>query len=225
MNFKETMAELKKQGTEQNRKVYARYGVSQKMYGVSVAALTAMKKKIKQDHDLAVKLWNTGNHDARVLAGMVVDPEQMSAVELEEWLKACDNYVTTGTLSGIAAKTKFARKKADKWAKSTREWTSTAGYNVLTSLAMRDGALPDTYFAEHLQTIEKNIHSSLNRTRYSMNNALIAIAARSASLEKSAVAAAKRIGRVVVDHGETGCKTPDAIPYIAKMKAHKKKRA
>jgi 3-methyladenine DNA glycosylase AlkD len=62
MTFKETMAELKKLGTAQNRKVYERHGAGKKMYGVSYAALTAMKKKIKQDHDLAVKLWNTGNH-------------------------------------------------------------------------------------------------------------------------------------------------------------------
>ena len=39
-----------------------------------------------------------------------------------------------------------------------------------------------------------------------------------------ATAAAKRIGKVDVDHGETGCKTPDAAPYIAKAAAHRKKK-
>jgi 3-methyladenine DNA glycosylase AlkD len=43
-------------------------------------------------------------------------------------------------------------------------------------------------------------------------------------LEKRAVAAAKRVGKVEVDHGETGCKTPDALEYIARTKAHRAAR-
>ena len=58
-----------------------------------------------------------------------------------------------------------------------------------------------------------------------MNNALINIGVRNSALEKKAVAAAKRIGKVVVDHGETGCKTPDAASYIAKTLAHRRKKA
>jgi hypothetical protein len=54
-----------------------------------------------------------------------------------------------------------------------------------------------------------------------MNSAVISIGARNAALEGKAIAAAKRIGKVEVDHGETGCKTPDAVEYILKMKAHR----
>ena len=59
--------------------------------------------------------------------------------------------------------------------------------------------------------------------RYGMNNALIGIGGRSANLRRKAIAAAKRIGPVEIDHGDTDCKTPDAIPYIEKMWARKKK--
>jgi hypothetical protein len=60
-----------------------------------------------------------------------------------------------------------------------------------------------------------------------MNNALISIGIRNPKLRKQAIAAAKRIGKVDVDHGETSCKTPDAAPYIAKAAAYgaKKKKA
>ena len=64
-----------------------------------------------------------------------------------------------------------------------------------------------------------------NRVRYSMNSALIAIGMRNATLERKAIAAARRIGPIEVDHGETGCKTPDPIPYIQRAKARKKKTA
>jgi len=33
---------------------------------------------------------------------------------------------------------------------------------------------------------------------------------------------AAAIGKVEVDHGETSCKTPDAVPYIEKALARKK---
>jgi len=59
--------------------------------------------------------------------------------------------------------------------------------------------------------------------RNAMNNALIAIGIRNPHLEKKAIAAAQKIGKVEVDHGETGCKTPDAIPYIQKSLDRKRK--
>ncbi len=57
-----------------------------------------------------------------------------------------------------------------------------------------------------------------------MNGALIAIAMRSPDLQKKAVAAAKRIGKVEVDHGDTACETPDAASYIKKMVERQKKK-
>ena len=44
-------------------------------------------------------------------------------------------------------------------------------------------------------------------------------------LQKKALAAAKQIGLVEVDHGETGCKTPDAATYIKKAVERKSKKA
>jgi hypothetical protein len=65
-----------------------------------------------------------------------------------------------------------------------------------------------------------------NRVRDAMNSAVIAIGIRNPKLEKKALAAAKRIGQVEVDHGETSCKTPDATAYIHKtLERRRKKRA
>ena len=44
-------------------------------------------------------------------------------------------------------------------------------------------------------------------------------------LSKKAIAAAKKIGKVEVDHGDTGCKTPDAESYIVKTLAYNKKKS
>jgi len=224
MNYRDTLSKLKSMGTAQNRKVYGRHGVGGKMYGVSFGNLSKLKKAIKTNHEMAVKLWTTGNHDARVLATMIADPRMVDSKLLEEWAKGLDNYVLTDAFSSMAAKSPHAQRKANKWHKAKKEYVSAAGYNILSSLALKDGELPEAYFEDHLDRIEKHIHKSHNRTRYSMNNALICIGVRTKKLEKKAIASAKRIGKVYVDHGETNCSTPDAVEYIPKAASHRAKK-
>ncbi|TDJ79552.1 MAG: DNA alkylation repair protein [Planctomycetota bacterium] len=209
-------------GTAQNRKVYGRHGVQDTMYGVSYADLGKLKKAIQVDHALAESLWKSGNHDARVLASMIADPARMTGAKLEEWVAQCENYILADAVSGVASKSAHAEQKMKKWTKARGEWIASIGWNVLTSLAMTENDLTDDFFEEYLGRIENGIHSARNRTRYAMNNALIAIGVRCAKLEKLAIATAKRIGKVEVDHGETSCKTPDAAPYIKKARAHVK---
>jgi len=218
------MNELKALGTARNRKIYGRHGVGGKMYGVSYANLGQLQKKIKIDHDLAVRLWASGNHDARVLATMVADPEQMDSKTLEAWAGDLDNYVLTDAFSGLAARSRHAEAKLRKWSRSRKEWLGSAGWNLLAHLAMQDDALADEFFGGYLETIEGGIHQGRNRARHAMNNALIAIGIRNGRLHRQAVATAKRIGKVEVDHGQTSCKTPEAVPYMEKTLAHQRKR-
>ena len=77
----------------------------------------------------------------------------------------------------------------------------------------------------HLATIEGEIHARKNRVRDAMNSALIAIGIRNDALEEQALAAATRIGKVEVDHGETGCKTPDAADYIRRTLDRRRQKA
>ena len=58
-----------------------------------------------------------------------------------------------------------------------------------------------------------------------MNQALISLGIRNPQLEKMARAAAKKIGKVEVDHGQTSCQTPDAAAYMTKTLAYRKKKA
>jgi hypothetical protein len=115
-------------------------------------------------------------------------------------------------------------KKANDWSASTQEWVGAAGWNLIAQLALHDSSLQDVYFLEKLADIEKHIHQRPNRTRYSMNNALIAIGVRNPELESKALALSDRIGSVQVDHGDTSCKTPDAREYILKTIQHRKKK-
>ena len=224
MNFDEVMKQLEAFGSEQTRKTYGRHGVKNAMFGVSFANLGALTKKIKINQELAQQLWATGNHDAQILATMIADPKLMSASLLEEWAKGLSNYPVSDAFAKLAAQTPVAQKKFEKWMNAKNECISHTGWLMLAQ-AVANLELPDAYFENQLATIERDIHSRPNRVRYAMNSALIAIGGRNDKLQKQALAAAKRIGKVEVDHGDTNCKTPDATAYILKMAAHKNKKA
>jgi 3-methyladenine DNA glycosylase AlkD len=224
MTFEETMKTLESMGTAQNRKIYARHGYPENMFGVSFANLGALKKKIKTDQALAHLLWKSGNGDAQALALMVADPAKMTLAEIETWMTRTNSHCLADLFARqLVARTPHARKLMEKWTKSKDDPVGVAGYDLLGMLALYDSELPDEFFLPWIAKIEEKIHKAANRTRYAMNGALIGIGMRSPKLEKLAIAAAGRIGKVHVDHGETGCKTPDAASYILKAKARKKK--
>ena len=217
--------ELRALGAEQYRKIYKNHGVQGESFGVSYAHMKVLVKKIKINHPLALDLWATGNHDARILATMIADPQQATDAMLDAWGRDLSSYVITDAFSSYASKTPLARAKIEQWIESDVEWMGQAGWSLLAQIARDDNTLPDSYFEPFLERITRDLHSSQNRVRHSMNNAVIAIGLRNAALEAQAVAAAQQIGKVVVDHGKTDCKTPDAIAYMEKAKAKTKQRA
>lgn len=218
MSATAVLRELEGLGTEQTRKTYRRHGVKGEQYGVLYAPLGKIAKRLKTDQALARTLWASGNHDARILATMIADPAATTGADLDKWVGDVDNYVLADALAGLASRTPVARKKMEKWTRSTHEWVGRIGWGILSRLAMSDSNLTDRDFERYLDEIEKRLHGSKNRVRDAMNMAVIAIGLRNAAFETKAVAAAKRIGKVEVDHGETGCKTPDAVEYIGKVK-------
>lgn len=224
MTLAQALQQLEAAGSAQTRKTYARHGVGPKQFGVSYAVIGKLTKQIKRDHALALGLWASGWHDARVLATFIADPQLIDAATLDGWVVDGSNRALAGGLAKFAATTPHAEALAAKWCADPREFVATTGWDVLAELAL-NSPLPDAKFAALLKTIERDIHQSQNHVRYAMNAALIAIGVRNAKLEKLAVAAAKRIGKVEVDHGETGCKTPDAVAYIAKTVAHRAMKA
>ncbi|HUR27218.1 MAG TPA: DNA alkylation repair protein [Planctomycetota bacterium] len=217
MTLEATMRELEKAGTEQARKTYKRHGAQEPMFGVSFGTLKKLLDRIGVDHELALALWDTKNHDARVLAMKVADPEKISPADLDRWAKgnsmlSCGAYVTA-----LAAEGPHGPAKAKEWLASSDPKLRAAGWGLTGQLASLDEKTPDDWFQKRLALIEKSIHTAPNEERAAMNMALIGIGGRNAALRKAATAAAKRIGKVDVDHGDTACKTPDAVPYIDRM--------
>jgi 3-methyladenine DNA glycosylase AlkD len=223
MTLAEAMRELEKAGSAQTRKTYTRHGATEPMFGVSFATLKALTKRIDVDHDLALALWDTGNFDAQNLAVKIVEPARMTPDDLDRWVRGSSWALMCGSYAAmLPAEGPHAAAKCVQWLNSRAERERTAGWTLLGQLAQRDETSPDAAFEKRLAEIERTIHAAPNVERAIMNQTVIAIGCRNAALRKAALAAAKRIGPVEVDRGDTACKTPDAAEYIEKAWAYAK---
>ena len=220
MTLLETMTALENAGSEQTRKTYLRHGAKAPLFGVSFATLKTLLKTIGADHELAVALWDTGNLDARNLAVKIVDPIQMTPQDLDQWARwdvprACGGYVAV-----VASEGPHALSRATVWLAAQDLPQRATGWTLVGVLALRDEQTPDRWFLDRIAEIEASIHTAPNGLRVPMNLALIQIGCRNAEMREAATAAAKRIGKVDTDHGDTACKTPDAASSIDKTWTH-----
>lgn len=222
--FLEVMERLETLGTAQNRKVYARHGVKEPSFGLSYGNLNKLKKQYKKFPELAPELWASGNHDARILACMLADATTLPAATLDVWVQDLDSYVIADAFSSLVKHSPYASEKMLSWIASDEEFIGQVGWS-LASFKASDARLSDDFFMPYLKTIKQSIHSQKNRVRYSMVMFLINVGLRSEFLEKEVALIAEHIGTVEVDHGQTGCKTPEVMPYIEKTKAHYAKKA
>lgn len=222
MPVRELLEELRLLGNESHRKTWARHGIPQPYFGVRVSELQKIRKRIKRDYQLALDLYDTGNYDARYLAGLIADDARMTKKDLQHWAEQANCGALVGsTVPWVAAESPHGAEMARKWIESKKELIAAAGWATWISLVSikPDAALDLAELARLLQRVEREIHGAPNLVRSQMNHFVIALGSFVAPLTANALAAAGRIGPVSVDVGDTYCQVPDAAEYIRKVEA------
>ncbi len=223
MNAADILATFKTLGKPQTAATYKRYECGENVYGVLTSEIAKIRKQIKVDHALAMNLWNTGNAEARILALLIADPARISRADADALVKDGSVRFLGCYLSDLFARSCIADATMRAWMKSKEESHRELGYGIVGVRLKNDPeSISDADAEKILATIEKGIHRSPNWARYAMNGALISIGVFKPTLRKKAIAIAKRVGRVEVDHGDTSCKTPDAVSYIEKASQRKR---
>ena len=225
MTFEEVMRELEALATENCKKIYRSHGVREPHWGVPSTAMRTLAKKIKQNQPLAEQLYATGNYDAMYFAGMIADPKAMNEADFDRWMDAAyffmlSDYVVAASL----AETYFAQTVADRWIKSGEELRMSAGwacYNWLLESRF-DSEFDREKIRTMLNTAANTIHDQPNRTRYSMNNFVIAVGVSFLPLHEEALKTAEKIGKVNVRTDKGKCFVLLATDAI--LKAKEKKR-
>jgi len=221
---KSVMAELKSKGKENTRAIYARHGIPiDRTYGVSNADLKVIAKTIKKQQALALELYDTGVMDAMYLAGIVADGSQMTKKQLQAWADGAVDMpmIAEYTVPWVAVENAAGRELALEWMKSKKEQVASAGWCTYSGLlaTTADEALDLKEIEGLLKTVVAGIGKAPNRVRSTMKSFVISVATYVAPLLKQAKAAAKEMGVITIDVGDTDCTVRQASETIAKVEA------
>jgi 3-methyladenine DNA glycosylase AlkD len=221
MTLDEVMRELESKGSASTKRTHQRHGAPEPLFGVKVGDLKVMVKKLKGEQDLALELYATGNSDAMYLAGLIADGSQMTKKQLDQWATGASWHMIAGfTVAWVASEHPKAIDIASKWIDSKKEMVATAGWATLGSVAatVPDENLPVEALSGLLDRCVTSIHAAPNRVKSAMNQFVIAVGTYVAPLADAAMKAARKIGVVQVDMGDTDCKVPLAAEYIEKSR-------
>jgi 3-methyladenine DNA glycosylase AlkD len=220
MTYEKIMKKLEDLGTEQTKRIYLNHGVKEPYFGVKIGDLKKLVKYVKKDPELALKLYDSGNHDAMYLAGLSINPKLVSKETLEEWAEKAYWYmIAEYTVAGVAAESEYARELAKKWMDSDEEMMAVCGWSTYSNYLSitPDDELDLNEISVLLNRVKNSVHNERNRVRYVMNGFVISVGSYVPALHEEATGVAESIGKVHVDVGNTACKVPLAKTYIKKI--------
>jgi 3-methyladenine DNA glycosylase AlkD len=189
------MAEIAAKGSVENRTGMSRYGINTAdACGVSVYELRRMAKQVGVDHELALALWDSGNHEARILASMVDDPRMVTVRQMDAWAASFDSWdVCDQVTSNLFDKTPWAYEMVREWSSAQDEWVKRAAFATAAALAVQDKAAPDERFLEILEMVRREAGDGRNFVKKAVSWALRNAGKRNLRLHAAAIEAAEAI--------------------------------
>lgn len=195
MNYQRIVKKLKAQANPRNVAGMAKFGINpNNTLGVSIPVLRKMAKDIGKNHSLALELWDSGIHEARILAGFIEEPGMVTEKQMESWAKDFDSWdVCDQVCSNLFDKTLFAYTKAIEWSNNNREFVKRAGYVLMACLAVHDKKANGSKFMKFFPLIVKGASDERNFVKKAVNWALRQMGKRSPGLNKEAIKTVKKI--------------------------------
>ncbi len=198
MKYEDILNKLKSMSNPEAVKGMARYGINPKNnLGVSISKLRPIAKEIGKDHDLALKLWSSGIHDARLLACFIEDPVKITGEQMDSWAKDFDSWdVCDQACTSLFDLTPIAWKKVFEWAKRDEEFVKRAAFSIIAGLAVHDKKASDKEFEQFSPLIKEHSVDERNYVKKAVNWALRNIGKRNLVLNKQMIKLSKEIQKI-----------------------------
>jgi 3-methyladenine DNA glycosylase AlkD len=199
MTVDEIVKKLESLENRANIEGMKRFGiVTKKAFGVPTPVLKQLAKEIKSQtadrHSLALELWQTEIHEARVIAYLIDNPKDVTEAQMDSWVKDFDNWaICDGACGHLFCKTKFAYEKAFEWAEREEEFIKRAGIVLMAWLAVHDKKADDDKILDFLPILETKAGDERNFIKKAVNWSLRQIGKRNLHLNKLAVETAEKI--------------------------------
>jgi 3-methyladenine DNA glycosylase AlkD len=194
-DVKEILAWLERRGSKRNREGMARYGITaRKVFGVSMGTMQALAKRYGRDHELAVLLWETGWHEARILTAMIADPALLTSRQMDGWVREFDNWAVCDTVCfRLFDRSPYAWDKVRRWSKRKEEFVKRAAFALLASLAAHDKRTGDAPFRRSLRLVEQAAKDERHLVKKGVSWALRVVGHRDPQLHAAAVDLARHL--------------------------------
>jgi 3-methyladenine DNA glycosylase AlkD len=197
MQYDEVIARLKELENPVNVAGMARFGIrSKNTLGISIVELRKIARGIKKNHVLALQLWDSGIHEARILAGFVDDPAKVTEAQLDEWVKDFDSWDIVDQVAALIYRTPFVLGKIDEWSESDAEFVKRTAFTLIAEIACHDKKMTDADFEPLLKLIKKAATDERNYVKKAVNWALRGIGKRNQALNKRAMTVAREIQKI-----------------------------
>jgi 3-methyladenine DNA glycosylase AlkD len=175
-----------------------RFGIrTGKALGITVTELRTYARTLGRDHELAGALWDSGIHEARLLATMVDDPARVTEAQMEAWVLDLDSWDLCDQVAGnLFDRTRFAFAKAAEWSARREEFVKRCGFALMAWAAVHRTDADDETFEAFLPLIRAESTDDRNYVKKAVSWALRQIGKRSLALNRRAVATAREIRQI-----------------------------
>jgi len=176
-----------------------RFGITPKTehLGISMAVLRPLARPHRRNHALAVELWASGIHEARLLAALIEDSKKVNRAQANRWARDFDSWDICDQVCGeVLPYVPFAIEKALAWSRRENEFVKRAGFVLMARMAVRRKDLPDDEFKKFLPVIRREATDDRNFVRKAANWALRQIGKRNPALRRAAISEARAIAKI-----------------------------
>lgn len=209
----EVMAELAALEDPKMREVNERHGDD---HGVNLTSLRAVAKRVKTQHELTVRLWETDDTAAKLVALLICRPRAFSRDELDAMLRAARTPKVHDWLVNYVVK-KSPHREALRlaWLADPDPVVRSAGWTLTIDRVAKDAAGLD--LPGLLDVIEATMKDALDRLQWELNHCLAQIGISHADLRARAIDIGERL-EVLKDYPTPpNCTSPFAPTWIAEI--------
>jgi len=119
--------------------------------GISAPEIRSISKEIKINHPLALELWQKEYHEARMIATLIADKNEITSKQMDAWTEDFDNWaIVDGTCYNLYRYTPFAEEKIFQYCKSEKEYIRRTSFSLIAGLAIGVKKMPDEEFLKTL---------------------------------------------------------------------------
>ncbi len=195
MNLDKALQLLEDQADPAYLKKLAHFNIKNvQALGLRVPQIRAIAKQIKSNHSLALELWDTKIHEARLLACFIANPKLVDEAFMEHWVNdfnawdICDQVCAT-----IFVHSPLAYSKAMAWSKHEKEFIKRAGFVLMACLSIHDKKADDESIMQFFPALIEGASDERNFVKKAVNWAIRQIGKRNLNLHKQAIMLAEEI--------------------------------